>query len=225
MTSTNDRIELLNPANESDIHEATNVLGESFHWRLFNVGCDESKELHYECLHAWVKDAAANGEVWVARRVTPDDEEEKTTIMGAAMWYGPRQKLFQTPELEQQCGWTEFLGKLSESSRNWWPYIIRESAAGVEDILGKDVRLNNWHLQLLGVHPDFQRRGIGRKLCEVVEQKAKKSGLLTILEAGNPNNAKHVYQDKMGYELKGVTGVINDPFGKPIVSYSVLVKG
>jgi GNAT superfamily N-acetyltransferase len=58
-----------------------------------------------------------------------------------------------------------------------------------------------WYLQILGVRPDMQRRGLGRRLMEPVLTEADRSGVPCYLETGQPTNA--VYYEGVGFAVTG----------------------
>ncbi|KAH8809648.1 hypothetical protein DL96DRAFT_1628705 [Flagelloscypha sp. PMI_526] len=215
-TSVSSYLELL--TDESKLDEAVKVLGDAFEWKFFYSGCDKSTDLVYESLLCYTKAAFFDGALWVAKK-TSDDR-----IIGVAVWFGPGQKFILTDDQVKRCGWNVFLSKLSDNSRNWWPYLLERYDKGVDAILGKGVRLNSWHLQILGVHPDYQRNGVATKLCEYIEGKAREQGVLSVLEAPDPEKSKHIYQEKMHYEWKGATELIKSPEGVPSISFNVLTK-
>lgn len=44
-------------------------------------------------------------------------------------------------------------------------------AATVTDALGEGVELNAWNIKVVAVDPEFQRRGVARKLIDVIKSK------------------------------------------------------
>ncbi|KAH8809634.1 hypothetical protein DL96DRAFT_1821881 [Flagelloscypha sp. PMI_526] len=221
-------LELL--TNESSINEAVQVLGEAFGWQFFYSGCDKSKDLVYASLLCYTKAAFLDGEVWVAKA------HEDHRIIGVAVWFGPGQKFIKkfgagsyhdhSADLSSVMNKKNAVGGIYFSAD--CPTRLANGGhiydKGVDAILGTDVRLNNWHLQLLGVHPNYQRKGVGTSLCEYIEAKARTQGVLTVLEAPDPKKSKEVYQEKMQYEWKGATELIKSPEGIPSVSFNVLTK-
>ncbi len=62
------------------------------------------------------------------------------------------------------------------------------------------------HLNLLGVEPQFQRRGIGRRLLRWLETSALEAGTFDItLEVRASNHAAQAFYLALGYEPEGRT--------------------
>ena len=53
---------------------------------------------------------------------------------------------------------------------NKWKFLP-QYAKQSERALGAEFKLNSWHLQLIGVAPEKQRRGIGTALIRAIENK------------------------------------------------------
>ncbi|KAH8810456.1 hypothetical protein DL96DRAFT_1627241 [Flagelloscypha sp. PMI_526] len=173
---------------DSDLPEVVQVLGDAFEWQIFLSGCDNSKDIMYQYLLCYAKAGLLDGELWVAKT------QEGNRIVGVAIWFGPGQLAIRTAEQKERCGWNTFLSKLSDKSRNWWIYFMDSYEKALDAVHGPDVHLNNWHLQLLGVHPNYHRNGIAKKLCEHVEFKAHSQGLLSVLEATDPKKVCSLLQ-------------------------------
>lgn len=47
-------------------------------------------------------------------------------------------------------------------------------------MLGEGFKLAAWHLQLIGVQPELQRRGVGSKLIDVVSKKVNFYSILSL---------------------------------------------
>jgi GNAT superfamily N-acetyltransferase len=58
-----------------------------------------------------------------------------------------------------------------------------------------------WYLQVLGVHPDLQRRGLGNRLLQPVLTEAERSGVACYLETAEPRNV--AYYQRVGFSLIG----------------------
>lgn len=68
----------------------------------------------------------------------------------------------------------------------------------------------HWYLQLLGTHPDWQRRGLGAALMEVMFERADTEGLPCYLETETERNV--VYYRRHGFEVRSEWDV---PMGGP----------
>jgi GNAT superfamily N-acetyltransferase len=70
-----------------------------------------------------------------------------------------------------------------------------------------------WYLQILGVHPDAQRRGIGLQLLQPTLAQADSTGVACYLETAQPRNS-HYYQ-RVGFQELGPAAPLR-PGGPPI---------
>ncbi|KAF8545222.1 acyl-CoA N-acyltransferase [Trichophaea hybrida] len=60
---------------------------------------------------------------------------------------------------------------------------VRAAFEEAERMLWPAGKGGNWHLKLLVIHPRWQRRGVGRKLCEMGLGEARKEGVPAMLES------------------------------------------
>lgn len=67
----------------------------------------------------------------------------------------------------------------------------------------------HWYLQLLGTHPDWQRRGIGARLMEVMFERAADDGLACYLETETVENV--VYYRRHGFEVRSEWDIPTGP--------------
>jgi len=81
----------------------------------------------------------------------------------------------------------------------------------VNSTIGSECKLNSWYLHVLAVHPDHQRKGIGRKLVQIGEALARQDGTSVVLETTTRVNAS-IYQ-KLGFDIRGESK-ITSPFGE-----------
>ena len=58
-----------------------------------------------------------------------------------------------------------------------------------------------WYLQILGVHPDAQRQGIGRQLLQPTLAQADRTGVACYLETAQPHNS--AYYQRVGFQQLG----------------------
>jgi len=62
------------------------------------------------------------------------------------------------------------------------------------------------HLNLLAVHPGYQKLGIGRMLVEWLEQSARTAGIFLVrLELRAANDRAMTFYQRLGYEKTGVS--------------------
>ncbi|KLO15161.1 hypothetical protein SCHPADRAFT_825154 [Schizopora paradoxa] len=124
-------------------------------------------DLLFDIQLAMVKGGLIGGDVYVA-------EDSSGSIVGSAIWFGPNQELFHTAE-EREAGFTKFMAKLTEKELNmtsWWmEYFLPAYAEFTARMFGSlEYKLKAWHLQLIGVLPAHQHRGIGRALIKHSEE-------------------------------------------------------
>jgi ribosomal protein S18 acetylase RimI-like enzyme len=81
------------------------------------------------------------------------------------------------PELQQW--WGTQVGSLfpnTNKSVKMDPFqFLPQYSLFVSERLGEGVKQNNWHLQTLATHPDYQRHGVARALIEAVAEKVIES--------------------------------------------------
>ncbi|TDL29996.1 hypothetical protein BD410DRAFT_893185 [Rickenella mellea] len=165
---------------EDVIQTVTDVMIKAFDGDHFTsmLVCDQL-ELVPDCHRAQIRAGLLAGEVWVAG-FTPDD------ILGAAVWFGPGQELLGGPNRKDQMelGWKTFQAKLSEDGKRvWWRMFLGEYCTLATNSLSRkhqrpdSWKFDSWHLQLLGVIPEHQRKGLGRALIEEIKKKADEQHL------------------------------------------------
>ena len=90
---------------------------------------------------------------------------------------------------------------LSANSENW-VYMEDQQVAGY--ILGWKV-LDEFHLNNIAVHSDFQRRHIGRLLIEHVKNRLQSQNIQRIyLEVSGENKPAQRLYESMGFQMKGL---------------------
>ncbi|TFK41608.1 hypothetical protein BDQ12DRAFT_678231 [Crucibulum laeve] len=168
----------LETPSDEEIERVTEILVAAFDGDPFTnilMGGDLSLAPHQ--LRANARAAAVGGEIHVA--CIGDQLED---IVGAAIWYPPGTSGMASEDQRAQ-GWNQFIAMLSDELRRWWmdyfiPSIKRLSA----EPLGDDYLLNSWHLHIFGVLPQYQGKGIGKKMFKFVDDKAQKDNRAIALE-------------------------------------------
>lgn len=64
-----------------------------------------------------------------------------------------------------------------------------------------------WYLEALGVHPDHQRQGLGRRLLRPVLQEADRTGVACYLETAEDRNV--TYYERSGFSVVGDPGPVH----------------
>ncbi|KAI0345009.1 hypothetical protein BDW22DRAFT_1426721 [Trametopsis cervina] len=173
--------QLSKDACEADVDAATSVMDDAFADDcLYNILLGGHFELLSDCNRAQIKAALVGGLVYVA-------ETESGDAVGAAVWFGPGQELLES-EGQSEQGFDQFmsdLGKAYPEMPAWWTDCFWPAYGAFNDKAygGPEYKHSGWHLQLLGVRNDFQRRGIGSALVRFVEEN---------VIANSPEGAKHM---------------------------------
>lgn len=181
-------------APESWIQQATDALDAAFHHRFFSGSLANDKELIFACLRAHVTGGLLEGEVYAAE--TADGQP-----VGVSVWFGPGHK-FLDSERQRKAGWDQMIEKLPPNLQSWWDQVfLHDYENYAERFYGPGAKRAGYHLQLIGVHPDHQRRRLGSQLMSIVHHEAHAAGLQCFLEAANPTT-RGIYKS-MGYNLAG----------------------
>ncbi|KAJ6609541.1 hypothetical protein B0H10DRAFT_2438495 [Mycena sp. CBHHK59/15] len=128
----------------------------------------------------WISTVVAGllgGEVYVA-----ETNDADKNIIGCAVWFGPGHTLYDTPEQQQQA-----LGPLMASFdanlQKWWGEVfLPKYGTFVDSALRAGVKHNSWHLQTLGVDPEYRQQGAATLLVNVIVEKASLTGALLCAE-------------------------------------------
>ncbi|KAJ7486859.1 hypothetical protein FB451DRAFT_1228202 [Mycena latifolia] len=215
-TEQNFRVRLAVNPTGTEVGKATTALCEAFRWQFFTDALDGDASLVPEILGAYLKAGLVGGQVYWA-------ENKAGEIVGVSIWFPPGTTALGTPE-QRAAGWDPLMAKLSEKCRSWWIYFLELLYDKfVEDALGPGVMLGAYHLQLIGIHPDYQRQGIATTMMGMVEQQARANNTICMLETPVEQRAKVVYK-ALGYEIRGHSETFNDPDGKPDFRFYVLTK-
>ncbi|KAH6873671.1 acyl-CoA N-acyltransferase [Coprinopsis sp. MPI-PUGE-AT-0042] len=150
----------------------------------------------YGQMHAaTVVAGSLGGEVYLAE--TKDNKK----IIGVAVWFGPGREMFDSPDQQEQA-LGPLMGHFKPELRAWWgEEFLPTYAKFNEDRIGAGVKKNNWHLQTLATHPDYQRQGVARALIETVVRKASQMGHLICLETQTETNVG-IY-GRLGFKVAG----------------------
>ncbi|KAG8709008.1 hypothetical protein FRC08_018589 [Ceratobasidium sp. 394] len=115
------------------------------------------------------------------------DRREPQKLAGFAIWYEPGKGFLE--DEAQLSYWREFTKRLKPELRSWWKDVMQPRYAKLADQgLGEGVKKDLFHLQVLGVHPDFQRRGLGSALVKHTLDQSDSSGVATCLETEEGSN-------------------------------------
>lgn len=154
--------------------------------------------------------ALIGGEVYVA--------ELDGKVVGAASWFPPGTALFDSDEQREKAA-GPFMAQLEPEVQKWWTeYFLPTYGTDVDRVFGPGYKLVSYHLQTIGVLPEYQGRGIAKKLIEHVRPKAHAAGVNLCLEAITERNSQ-IYA-KMGFEVLGEVALAGpEVVGKNFVFY------
>jgi len=97
----------------------------------------------------------------------------------------------------------DFVSKLTPEMQQWWILHLRPKFAELTNIsLGSaEARKAAYYIRIIAVHPEKQRRGLGRKLMEMFAQKADGGKKKMCLETSTDAMVRVFY--KFGFKVKG----------------------
>ncbi|EJD46603.1 hypothetical protein AURDEDRAFT_63241, partial [Auricularia subglabra TFB-10046 SS5] len=107
------------------------------------------------------------GEVHVAETRTQE-------IVGVAVWFGPGTTYLRT-EAQRKAGWNQLYAQLEPIYQDWWDYFLPFYDQYTAGAFGDGVKLNGYHLQVIGVIPVRQGQGVASSFFRVVEKKVSGS--------------------------------------------------
>ncbi|KZV85734.1 hypothetical protein EXIGLDRAFT_841255 [Exidia glandulosa HHB12029] len=187
-------VALVKSPSDDEIERMTDVLHEAFSYKYFISALGDpkfSRDLIKSHIGAALADDAA--EIYVARSVSATRD-----IAGVAVWFGPGTVYLGT-EAQREAGWNQLYAALDKVYQDWWDYFLPFYDDYTTRVFGRGVKLGGHHLQVIGVLPAHQRRGIAGQLFCIVEKKAKEQHVCTCLETVGTGNVP-VYRS-MGYDV------------------------
>ncbi|CDO74669.1 hypothetical protein BN946_scf184828.g9 [Trametes cinnabarina] len=191
---------------EAELDGYVKLLAEAFHYRFFAGGLGGDESLQEPMMHAHIAAALVNGEGEVHVAELP-----QVGPVGAAVWFGPGHKFLDT-DAQRNAGWNQLMERLPTQYREWWTTFLKQYDELVDKTVGANVKLSGYHLQLIGVHPDHQKKGVGSTLMKYAESKAHAARVPTLLETVGSMNVQ-IYKS-LGYEVAG-SGPISVPPPSP----------
>ncbi|KAJ7607084.1 hypothetical protein DFH06DRAFT_1309604 [Mycena polygramma] len=219
----------VNPSDE-EVAKATAVLYKAFGDIWFDA-LGEDRALVSEYLGAYLKAGLVGGDdgghVYFA-------ENEDKEIVGVTVWFPPGQTAMGTLLLAR--GGMESINEQVEAGvPGMMLRLVYDDFVASESVLGPVVFVGAFHLQLIGIHPDYQRQGVAKKMMGIVEDEADRQKTICVLEASDeehppPNSlpwlgqATGIYK-ALGYKIRGIKPGIPDVKGNPTICFYSLSKG
>jgi GNAT superfamily N-acetyltransferase len=100
--------------------------------------------------------------------------------------------------------WSQLIGLLRVGWRS-----LERAGSFARSGMAQDPAAPHWHVELVGVEPDLQGRGIGAMLMEAVLRQSDAAGELAYLETDTPENVE--FYRHRGFEVAGQ----DQPLGVP----------
>ncbi|QRV86404.1 GNAT family acetyltransferase [Ceratobasidium sp. AG-Ba] len=134
---------------------------------------------------------------------------EVSNLVGFSIWYEPgRGFLADDTQLRY---WSNFAESLKPELKSWWTEeMLPRYNKLTDEGLGEGNKHNLLHLQVLGVHPGFQRQGLGSALVKHRLSQSDADGVSTCLETEDEDNLP--FYKKLGYTIKAQV-LIPSPHG------------
>ncbi|KAJ7264199.1 hypothetical protein C8J57DRAFT_1332048 [Mycena rebaudengoi] len=134
------------------------------------------------------------GEVYVA-----ETNDAARKIVGCAVWFGPGRSMYDSADQQQQV-LGPLMATFDEKLQSWWQTeFLPRYDSFVSAALGEGTKHNSWHLQTLGVDPEYQRKGAAALLINTMIAKAAHSRDKLCLETGTDVNLE-IYS-RLGFEI------------------------
>ncbi|KAI0776856.1 hypothetical protein BD413DRAFT_231015 [Trametes elegans] len=150
---------------ESEKKSYSKLLASAFRYYFFGGGLAGDNSLQEPILEAHLTAALVDGqgEIHVA-------ELHDAGVVGVAVWFGPGNGFLST-EAQRNAGWNQVMARLPAEYQAWWAEFIIKYEELSERFLGPGVKLGAYHLQVIGVAPEHQRKGVATALLQYAEAK------------------------------------------------------
>ncbi|EIM79910.1 uncharacterized protein STEHIDRAFT_172908 [Stereum hirsutum FP-91666 SS1] len=242
--ASNIEIRLVDPKNISDaqIQDATNVWIEAFQDNpLFRALTNADASLYTRYMHSTLLAALNDGQVYFATSPSSPGtgfdaacggsaSASKDRLIGVAAWYPPGMApgllvapddgdaLAENSKTKIDDGFETLFADFPPQHHTWWfEYFIPKKKSHTSLTLGKDGKQASWNLQMIGVRPEAQRRGVARQLIEFVYQNVAKSGEKFCLETDEEPTVE-VYK-KLGFSIVGEP----EEYHSPVTDFKIWV--
>ncbi|KZT55116.1 hypothetical protein CALCODRAFT_499063 [Calocera cornea HHB12733] len=152
----------------------------------------------------FVRGAAVDGEIWVA--------ELDGQVVGTSIWFPPGKDFMGSEEQRQAVKLEEYLGMLKPEVAEWFMGSLIPTVGGwcAESLGGEKAREQAQHLQILGVAPSYQRRGLGRALLEAGAKRGLENGKRVVWETYTAGNL--AWYKSIGAVARGKEGEFESKF-------------
>jgi len=125
---------------------------------------------------------------------------EKGEVVGYGLCVPPGHELYDTEE-QRELGHNEFMQRLSVEGKHYYSTSMSEFGEWASKTMAPVTVLNSYYIYLLMVIPEYQRKGIGSAIINMIKEKAAKNGDPIGLATDIPSNVE-VYK-QMGFDVRG----------------------
>ncbi|KAM5531780.1 hypothetical protein V8D89_014550 [Ganoderma adspersum] len=192
---------------DDQLDQYAKILAESFNYSFFGSALNKDKALQEPMMHAHMAAALVKdeGEVHIA-------ELPGVGVVGVAVWFGPG----------HVAGHNQVIEKLPMELQKWWTEFLDKYSKLTDRVLGPGVKLGGYHLQLIGVSPSHQQKGVASALMKYAEMKAHAAHVLCTVETvGKTNTNIH---KAMGYLVAGTGPLAATPPSTGTFEMVVFIK-
>ncbi|KAG8709009.1 hypothetical protein FRC08_018590 [Ceratobasidium sp. 394] len=157
----------------------------------------ERPELYHKFVRMQLEVGLIGGQLFGAFSSSDTTPEN---LVGLSMWYEPETEFMASDE--EHGPWDAYMQDILPETKQWWDEILLPGVDTLaRDSFGDVKKDTMFQLQLLAVHPDFRRQGIGAALCRHTLRKADMAGTSSCLETNSEDNVK--FYTSLGFEVKG----------------------
>ncbi|KAI9000440.1 hypothetical protein BD414DRAFT_577 [Trametes punicea] len=192
------------------------LLAEAFQYQLFGGALGNDKSLQEPVMRAHLAAALVEGSGEIHIAELPDVGD-----VGVALWFCPGHTYLES-DAQRNAGWNELMDRLPTQCSDWWATFFKQYDELAENTVGWEVKRGGYHLQLFGVVPEYQRKGIGNALTRYAENKAHALGVPMIVETIGAVNVR-IYQS-LGYKVAGSGHLTSTPPADGTFEMFVLIK-
>ena len=114
---------------------------------------------------------------------------------GVSVWSKPITHELSIQKNKQKQAF--ILSEMGEKSLQTYLEIVKTMSKNAESLIGED----DWYLSIVGVNPEYQGQGLGKKLIEPILSESDSLNIDTYLETFTPRNM--TFYQRLGYEEVG----------------------
>ncbi|KAJ7160004.1 hypothetical protein C8R43DRAFT_994084 [Mycena crocata] len=208
--------EASDPGSLPEIRDIESVLSKAFTGEVFTAVVTGKDPAGKDTSHIgpfWISTVVAGllgGDVYIA-----ETNDSRRRIVGCAVWFGPGHNMYDTEDQEQHA-LGPLMSSFSDELQHWWhAMFLPNYDTFVNSTLGDGTKHDSWHLQTLGVDPEYQRQGVATLLVNTVCEEASRTGTRLCVET----------ESELDVEIYTRLGFVLMPLGEPIDTCSRTFTG